>query len=73
VDDVEASAPWVSNLHFASAIVGSAGADPNGSLGIGRSDEYSQKEAERERGDIEEIEVVQEVPPIAAIEEVARE
>jgi len=60
-DNVEASAPWFSNLRFASAIVGNMGAELNGSFGIGTRvddlDEEDEEEARRfeDTGEIEEV------------------
>jgi len=60
-DNVEASAPWASNLRFASAIVGNMGAGLDGSFGIGTAvddlDEEDEEDARRfeDTGEIEEV------------------
>jgi len=67
-DDVEASAPSVSNLHFASAIVGNMGAELNGSFGIGtRVDDLDEEEEEESEG-FEDAGEIEEVPRSAVAE-----
>jgi len=68
-NDVEASAPWVSNLRFTSAIVGNMGAELNGSFGIGTRVDDPDEEDEEDARRFEDTGRIEEVPrsPVAEL------